>query len=250
MIYKYRAFDSEYKFQIFIDGEVYFSRPSQFNDPFEMKPKIIGLDTLNERKVFVDRFVQKNLKNLSYKQRNVEKRKALIRLSNNQQVEADIHALLEDYGVFSTSRNWDHILMWSHYSNSHKGFCVGFDFDEEFDKEVGMPIVVSYSDWYPMLSPHTLDDHNELFKSTVGSKSSVWAYEEEIRYVKSPREGGNGLHKISKNRIKEVILGACISDKDSADIRRVLLENNLAIKLFQAKVSNSKYILERQEISG
>lgn len=250
MIYKYRAFDLEYKFQVFIDGNIYFSRPGQFNDPFEMKPKIIELDTLAERKAFVDRFSKKNFKGLSYKKRKEEERRALIRLSNNPQVEASIHALLKDYGVFSTSKKWDHILMWSHYSNSHKGFCIGFDFDEEFDKEVGMPILVSYSDSYPVLSPHKLDDHNELFISTVGSKSSVWAYEEEIRYIKSPRDGGSGLHKISKSRIKEVILGACISDEDADDIKHVLLENNLDVKLFQAKVSNSKYMLERQEISG
>jgi hypothetical protein len=33
----------------------------------------------------------------------------------------------EHLGVISFSKRWNSILMWSHYSESHTGFCVGFD---------------------------------------------------------------------------------------------------------------------------
>ena len=36
-------------------------------------------------------------------------------------IENDLH-----YGVICFSAIWNHILMWSHYANSHQGFCIGF----------------------------------------------------------------------------------------------------------------------------
>lgn len=250
MIYKYRSFNSEFKFQAFTEGKLYFARPSQFNDPFELKPKIIGLDTLDKREIFVDGFIKKNSSHLNYKKRNEQKRQALIRLSNSEQVEESIHLLLEEYGIFSVSKKWDHILMWSHYSDSHKGFCIGFDFDENFDLEMRLPVTVAYSDKYPEFGPEMLKNDDDLIKSTIGSKSDVWSYEEEIRYIKLAREGGCGLYKFSREKIKEVILGACISDENASDIKGVLKARLPWVKLFQTKISNSKYKLERVEISS
>ena len=47
----------------------------------------------------------------------------------NEFLVAEIDAKL---GVLSLSRRWDSSLMWSHYTSSHTGFCVGFDRDHEF----------------------------------------------------------------------------------------------------------------------
>ena len=34
------------------------------------------------------------------------------------------HKLCEHYRYFCVSEKWDNILMWSHYSEEHKGFCI------------------------------------------------------------------------------------------------------------------------------
>ncbi|WP_172491201.1 MULTISPECIES: DUF2971 domain-containing protein [Serratia] len=42
-----------------------------------------------------------------------------------------LNVLIGDFiktlGVFSASKNARNALFWSHYGNSHKGICLGFD---------------------------------------------------------------------------------------------------------------------------
>lgn len=48
-----------------------------------------------------------------------------------RQVEDEINNL-KSFGVVSFSKRNDSILMWSHYADSHKGFCIGFHTKIEF----------------------------------------------------------------------------------------------------------------------
>ncbi|WP_210396286.1 DUF2971 domain-containing protein [Motiliproteus sediminis] len=248
MIYKFRSFNSDFKFQPFTEGKLYFASPNQFNDPYELKPKVVGLDTLEKREAFVDSFINKNLNNLNFKQRKEERRKALRRLLDIDLVEKDIHDTLSQYGIFSTAKRWEHILMWSHYADSHKGFCIGFDFNQNFDREMGLPITVTYSDRYPELTPGQLSDYDQLFRSTVGTKSDAWSYEEEVRYIKLKRDGGAGLYSFSKEKIIEVILGASITEKDRSEIISIVSKEAPQAKIYQATISQHVYGLDRKEI--
>jgi hypothetical protein len=38
----------------------------------------------------------------------------------------------QDLGVLCLSERWDSLLMWSHYSNSHKGFVIGLRTEHDF----------------------------------------------------------------------------------------------------------------------
>lgn len=38
----------------------------------------------------------------------------------------------KQFGIYSLTSKSDNLLMWSHYADSHKGFCVGFDKFELF----------------------------------------------------------------------------------------------------------------------
>ncbi|MBL7103181.1 MAG: DUF2971 domain-containing protein [Bacteroidales bacterium] len=33
----------------------------------------------------------------------------------------------DHYGILSLSAKWDNILIWGHYAEKHKGFCIGFN---------------------------------------------------------------------------------------------------------------------------
>ena len=41
-------------------------------------------------------------------------------------------------GIFCLSANCSSILSWSHYSDSHRGFCIGFDTSVLFDFSIDM----------------------------------------------------------------------------------------------------------------
>jgi len=32
-------------------------------------------------------------------------------------------------GIFSLSKKYDDELLWAHYANSHKGFCIEYDLE-------------------------------------------------------------------------------------------------------------------------
>src|ERR1700731_4449263 len=42
-------------------------------------------------------------------------------------LEAHIKHFRQSKGLLCFSRNWDNLLLWSHYAASHTGLCLGFD---------------------------------------------------------------------------------------------------------------------------
>ena len=68
------------------------------------------------------------------------------------------------------------MLMWSHYSDEHKGCCVEFHFQEPEDEENVHE--VSYVDSIHADNPEEIDVDNILTR-----KFYDWAYEHEVRYL-------------------------------------------------------------------
>lgn len=253
MIYKYRSFDTLYKYDVFTRAELYFARPSEFNDPFESKPQLVGFETLKERQEYVKSYINRNFSGKKYKEKQALKKQFLIRLSNIELVKKDIHKLLDTYGIFSAAKKWSQNLMWSHYSDSHEGFCIGFDFDREFDHDMGMAHEVKYAKDYPKIGPELFikarENNNEkLLEATLATKSIDWSYEEEVRYIKLAREGGSGVYSFDKKRLKEVIIGALTSPENRRDIIEVTMQNMPWVCIYQAKLSEAKYELYRESI--
>jgi hypothetical protein len=119
-------------------------------------------------------------------------------------------------GLLCFSRNWDNILLWSHYGFSHTGVCLGFDIpsDGQYDMDI-----LYQSSIPPVRSPQ--DISNEDFVNRVlRTKFTVWSYEQELRMLVSlidaPDE--NGLHWFDFGEnllLKEVIVGAQCSPENS-----------------------------------
>lgn len=90
-------------------------------------------------------------------------------------------------GILSLARRWDSTLMWSHYSTSHQGFCVGFNRGHDFfvksalspdGSSILKPVI--YSDARiktPLVKGKRID------MAVMYTKSMDWKYEEEERLV-------------------------------------------------------------------
>jgi len=253
MIYKYRSFESKYRYDIFTNSEVYFAKPSEFNDPFESKPQLVGLETLKKRQDYVENYIKRKFDHLKYIEKRNLKKELLIRFVNSNSVAKDIHKVLNEYGIFSAAEKWDQALMWSHYSNSHKGFCVGFEFEKEFDFEMGMALEVKYKTNYPNLSPeifieNTIENNEKILEATLATKSKEWSYENEIRYIKLARDGGNGVYEFSSSNVKEVIFGACITKDNKDELIRIVKKHMPWVNFYQSRTSKSKYELYREPL--
>lgn len=79
----------------------------------------------------------------------------------------------------------EHPLMWAHYADSHKGFCVEYELDtgEEDNFPAGFHEVVYASQPpYPSILELLLTPE-ECINRIVTTKAIEWSYEKEVRYI-------------------------------------------------------------------
>lgn len=121
-------------------------------------------------------------------------------------VDAYVQGFRGKSGILCFSRNWDNLLLWSHYGASHTGICLGFDIPDEYCLDVH---------YQPnLLQIDGPEDVNEAFiMRMLRTKHESWSYEQEVRLfigINDPPDK-NGLWWADFGaavELKEVIIGA------------------------------------------
>lgn len=130
--------------------------------------------------------------------------------------------------------NYKNKLMWSHYADSHKGFCIKYDYSNlVVDDHTVLPLPVIYSDERPLISwKAALNNSSEnveeaVLQFTKGllTKDSIWSYENEWRILVKTTE----MHNIPMPRISCVYLGASISDENRNAILKIAKEKHYKV---------------------
>lgn len=235
------------------------SSPAYFNDPFDCRipTNFMLLNTVDKIKSYVDSyFVRLNLRERGLNLQD-EKEHMVHELTNNIEDFQNSHEKIvfesrnKHLGVLSLSARWNSILMWSHYSDFHKGYCVGF-YEEKlrvsglFGK--GGPVNYNPENDIPTIEPgeHTME---KGFIETH-TKSFEWKYEEEYRLVKLffpeiPTDGDRTI-VVDNDCFAEVIIGLLTPENEKKEIIKAAKEKNL--KVYQAKKVPFKFELGREEI--
>ena len=136
------------------------------------------------------------------------------------------------------------LLMWAHYANSHKGFCIGYKFEDIINK-FGINILpVIYSEEYSVIRSYEMfEDYDEFFLDEWRSKSIEWSYEKEWRLVGDYRKN----EPYEKGQVVDMVKPFCIYMGVNIDkaIRNQLVEicSEREIKLFQMQLSEKSYRL-------
>lgn len=180
----YKYFDRE-KFELVFVNEGIKTRVSQasaLNDPFESKLNIYQeVKKLSENTYFEKKTgILENDKKLK-KLLNEEME---IQLKNTEALFKKI--LDEKYGIVSLTKRPFNKLMWSHYGDSHKGFCIEFDLDEKIEFREKLFKVKYRKNRIIYNSAITKDSYNEkinFFINLITTKDSIWKYEQEYRLV-------------------------------------------------------------------
>ena len=156
-------------------------------------------------------------------------------------------------GIFSASARKDNVLMWSHYAESHKGFCVGFDtkaFENHFENAFranreNADLVegrrVRYGSEYPDLDPRNMGDEG-IALGPLMFKAERWKYEEEIRFFRLNE--AKVPVKLSASVIIEVIMGCNMNKEDRTEITSVVRELLPHAALYQANMKKRSFELE------
>ena len=125
------------------------------------------------------------------------------------------------------------LLMWAHYADGHKGFCVEYDFSSEFRKQMISLNRVHYD---------TIDLSKEKLSITeaFAIKSKEWKYENEVRLI-SYNCGKDGdydtVYLDEQSSIVAIYLGLKCSDERVSIIKSLL--KGRCIKLYQMKAVGS-----------
>lgn len=240
-VYKYREWTNPFHKKILTENQIYLPSPKDFNDPFDCRiPKNFHLlDTEEKIREYIDISIDKFVNVLHYSREVLEQKKeeVVARIKNNidkEQLDYEKgHFKKQDkfYGIFSLSTIWNSILMWGHYSENHKGFCVGF-----WEKKLrnsgkfGKGGMVRYSINFPQIDPR-VEDFIEFSYKQTHTKAKDWKYEKEYRLQKifypEPATKEDRITKISDSCYSEIILGLNFPENDIQEILN--LDKNIPI---------------------
>lgn len=200
------------------DDQIWFSGVQYLNDPFE---KVYSTKTFDEyessEQIVTDFFIP-------YRK--------------------TIDEYFEKVGVLSLCEENTNLVMWSHYSDNHRGYCIEYELNSniinklnfENDDEVFL-MEIEYED-----NPIDFLSLPSNFQFYLRRKSNLWKYENEFRYISSK----NGLHNIPKDAVKAIYLGANINKIVKDTFFRLCTDKK--INLYQSKLSKNSYTLKFEKI--
>jgi hypothetical protein len=175
VLYKYTSIGPWLESLIAGDS-IRFSMRTSFNDPFDCRPSFrVG------KGVEVRRYINQGLKS-----RGMSPANRLMAISRASRLDPDLFSTeatdhhLDNVGILCLAPMWDSALMWSHYSDHHKGICIGFHRGIDIFYTA---LKVIYQDELPVVTT-PIDKGRELYDKVFLTKAKCWEYEQEWRIIK------------------------------------------------------------------
>jgi hypothetical protein len=262
-LFKYGHFDENgYYKNVFAKNAFYFSSPAKFNDPFDCR-------VFPNYEIGSDKAIIKKLQE-HIKRENPALSSAMVsRLAQNEfsknikiirspelMVDRMKEVIDNSYGILSLSETNDNLLMWSHYSKSHQGYCVEFNTNRINEivknyllilKELILFHKISYESEYPLLNPYLPSFTTEEYLRVVTTKSKDWEYEKEWRLVYY--DNANQLLDFPDDIIKSIYFGVnCSSDRVKECIELLRVRKSIP-ELFQAMLKQREYGIKFENIN-
>ena len=236
-LYKYRD-PKERTEDIFRSSSIWFSQPSSFNDPFDCQLSEVEEHSDDDASRFFSHIL-KGRSDEEYLMRSGPKKNELELI-----MEKAKSITLERMGVLCLSKNFDSILMWSHYTDCHKGLVIEFDLEEDPDFFLS-PVTVKYSSNYE--PTNYFANPEDSIKRIVSTKSDAWQYEAEVRILKPETKG---LIEFKPKSIRRVIFG-CKADQIFIDkIRSLCSSPELKhVQFSSMKIARSRFSLEHEHLA-
>ena len=154
-------------------------------------------------------------------------------------------------GIYSLSKSFDNELLWAYYASGHTGFAIEYDIDVleqslNYNTYVQQlyKFDVEYLNDVPKIDISTIKGNEiiETLKRFIGTKSSSWAHEKEVRLVFE----NTGLLDIDYKAVTAIYFGCRMPDSDIDYIMEKLKGRGL--KYFKMVNVNNSYRFEAKEI--
>lgn len=236
-LYRYQAL-SAHSLAGLINNTIWLAKPESFNDPFDCAI------TLDRRK-----YKESIMHAISVA---MERSKpAGLRAEHLQDIwpgdkeafellRGKVLELIQDIGICSFSGLPDHMLMWSHYADHHRGFCIEYDC-REGTKLRELAHKVRYEDSLPRLTAADFAPPNSEKTLDVLwlTKSTSWSYEQEWRVMMAK---GNKDYQAPSSLVS-VIFGARMPESDRVMVAQAL-RHQPNIEFKEAILKEGEFIIE------
>ena len=232
-LYRFRPIN-EYLDDIISNNQLWFSKPVDFNDPFDCNITIDTNNTNLEISKYINDQVSAKEPNLDYD--TIKRMREVFSDPNHRKkiMEQSRQKAVKSMGICCFTKGWNNILLWSHYTNSHKGVALKFNLniDPHFFLVPGNVIYPS-DNKYPIYN-HLRDSYKDLLIKLMITKSNIWSYEEEVRVMKNT----SGNHTFKKECLAEVVFGVKCSESDIDHIKKLLFDKGYVNVSFKKAVLN------------
>ncbi len=264
ILYKYREFEPDgFHIRMINNTELWFPSARHFNDPFDssLHFDLAGYDgELGE--AWVKDFISREFAHLSPAEQLNMLRDQLTEIRSDPE-RADwfkdniIQTNFNKFGMCSLTPLRDNLLMWAHYADEHKGFCVGIDMNvvNELQNERARHrdlldlYEVLYAEEMPRLNffESMLSGHgDDNLMTLVTTKSKDWSYEQEYRLIRW--DNADSAISIGKAGLAEVIFGCRISTDNSRRLLEIIDSQRIQIPIYQARQEEFRFALRFERI--
>jgi len=155
----------------------------------------------------------------------------------------------QEKGLLCFSADWKNPVIWAHYSDKHRGLCLGFEIpeiNEDPKNDAG------YVKYVPQLLPFPLNfeqmsesEHDAFARSALFTKFEHWAYEKEIRMWSHLANEDGGLYFVpfgQSLRLVEVVIG------QKCELSKAQITSALRSLAGEAKVSKARAAYDKFEM--
>jgi Protein of unknown function (DUF2971) len=250
ILFKYQKID-KYSLQNLETRSIYFNAPSHFNDLFDctisarfLEPTAEVLEAMRE--TYIHESKDYPLASSQFAEYSLEQLKEFLFRGAANSFEREREDFLNNNGVSCFSEVHDDLLMWGHYGDSYKGFCLeyrtGYDPLTRLRK-------VKYEERIPKidLAPFVVEADAEQLLDLYCTKSRAWEYEREWRAIHW--HAGTSYYQGNPWAIRAVYLGPRISDEDRERVRLALSAANPTAECWQGRKSEEEFKIEFERLA-
>jgi Protein of unknown function (DUF2971) len=234
-LYKYRSFSNEHKDAI-EKGVLWRSSPNSFNDPYD---SVVYFDP---NRFFMENQAAEDFDRL-LRDASADDRDAILQeidswltTQNAELVRSISERNRAGFSVLALGENATSVLMWSHYSDDHKGFCIEYDLSalpgDDLRRRFCYPVfyrrkLTDGTRYLERMNPRAVNDSFYTYMCLL--KSDEWAYEREWRIVYP-----GGPSRMQMPKPKCVILGVHVQPTDEAWMRTFCKNHRIRLRhIFQ-----------------
>ena len=266
--YIYRSFNADRFWVDWAKGKIRAGSPKKFNDPFDC---LLTITKETNKKVMIDnlkitlsQFVKLSKIDISRLELSDDPREALHTILKQRGKKIDRATIDANLDFESAAERIDHffreickitcfsekndsILMWSHYSKNHQGFCIEYDFSNHPEiSKLLYPVI--YDEKRAILLPHHIE-REEWHLFSILCKALEWKYESEWRYVnavnpKKRKDVDEAIVLTAPDTIKTIYLGVDATKYNSDSVAELKgIAKGLNIQVYEMQFDDSSYRL-------